>query len=136
MLCPKCNNDQTIEFSYTCGTFNCPTCSGCWMEYNPLKSYLEERDEIAAKAFRSIWDLQAEKIPNLRCPQDNQPLYVFVHKRVELEFCQQCRGLWFDANELEGFKKLNPIAPQKTKKDHGVDWTDRKTSMHHFFGSF
>ena len=106
------------------------------MEYNPLKSYLEERDEIAAKALRSIWDLQAEISPNLRCPQDNQPLYIFVHKGVELEFCQQCRGLWFDANELEGFKKLNPLAPQKIKEDHAVDWTDRKTSMHHFFGSF
>ena len=106
------------------------------MEYSPLKSYLEERDEIAAKAVRSIWDLRAEQSPNLRCPQDNQPLYVFAHKGLELEFCRQCRGLWFDANELEDFIQLNPLEPQKTKKDYGVDWTDRKTSMHHFFGSF
>ncbi len=136
MHCPKCNNKQIIEFSYATGTYNCPVCSGCWMEYSPLKSYLEERDEIAAKAVRSIWDLRTEQSSNLRCPQDNQPLYVFAHKGVELEFCRQCRGLWFDANELEDFIQLNPLEPQKTKKDYGVDWTDRKTSMHQFFGSF
>tara|TARA_B100001250_G_scaffold391612_1_gene392669 strand:+ start:407 stop:727 length:321 start_codon:yes stop_codon:yes gene_type:complete len=106
------------------------------MEHNPLKSYLKERDEIAAEAFQSIWDLRAEKSPNLKCPQDSKPLYIFTHKGVELEFCQQCRGLWFDAKELEGYKKLNPLEPQKTKKDYDEDRTDLRISMHHYFSSF
>jgi len=136
MNCPKCKNDQTIEFSYACGTYNCPTCSGCWMEYNPLRSYLEERDAIAAEAFQSIWDRRAEKSQNLKCPHDNKPLYIFIHNNVELEFCEQCRGLWFDANELKRYKIINPVKTQYTKNNSRADWQDHREYMYDFVSSF
>ena len=128
MFCPKCNNDQAIEFSYAAGTYNCPSCSGCWMEYSPYKKYLEERDDVASEAFRSIWDLRAEQSSSLKCPQDNAPLYIFTYKGVELEFCQQCKGMWFDAKELENFSKNNPLEPIK-------DYSDSRESMRAFLRS-
>ena len=98
------------------------------MEYSPYKKYLEERDEIASEAFLSIWDLRAEQSSCLKCPQDNAPLYIFTYKSVELEFCQQCKGVWFDAKELENFSKNNPLEPAK-------DYSDSREAMRAFLRS-
>ena len=95
------------------------------MEHSPYKKYLEERDEIASEAFRSIWDLRAEQSSSLKCPQDNASLYIFTYKGVELEFCQQCKGIWFDAKELENFSKNNPLEPKK-------DYSDSREAMRAF----
>ena len=102
MLCPKCNNEKIIEFSHGSGVYRCSNCSGHWLEYKPVESYLLERDKITAKAFRSIWDLQSEKSATLKCPKDNTDLHIFSYEGVELDFCIKCKGLWFDTLEFEG----------------------------------
>ena len=132
MLCPKCS--KSLSPCSKTGAHRCPSCKGYWLE--PLLLHLKDKSRITHKAINDIRDQEAQQQTQLKCPKDKTGLYAFFYDEVELDYCPKCRGLWFDANELEGFKKLNPIAPQKTKKDHGVDWTDRKTSMHHFFGSF
>jgi uncharacterized protein len=35
------------------------------------------------------------------CPACNDEMIVVEYKQIELDFCPACRGVWFDANELE-----------------------------------
>jgi len=37
----------------------------------------------------------------MRCPVDKSDMMVVEHEKIELDYCLQCRGVWFDANELE-----------------------------------
>lgn len=36
----------------------------------------------------------------MRCPIDKSDMIVVEHKKVELDFCLRCAGVWFDVNEL------------------------------------
>jgi|WetSurMetagenome_2_1015567.scaffolds.fasta_scaffold310524_2 uncharacterized protein len=36
----------------------------------------------------------------MRCPVDKSDMIVVEHKKIELDFCLRCSGVWFDANEL------------------------------------
>jgi len=35
------------------------------------------------------------------CPKCDVPLFVLRFKGIEVDFCDQCRGVWLDAGELE-----------------------------------
>ena len=116
LLCLKCNNKQLIELSLGSGIHRCGNCSSHWLDYKPVESYLVERDEMTAKAFRTIWDLKSEKSPALKCPRDHSDLHLFSYKEIELDFCMECKGLWFDALEMESFTDLEDVERAKSIK--------------------
>ena len=116
MLCPKCSNEQLIENSLGSGIHRCNNCSSHWLDYKPVESYLVERDEMTAKAFRAIWDLKSKKSPTLKCPRDHSDLHLFSYKGIELDFCMECKGLWFDALEMESFTNLEDVESAKSIK--------------------
>ena len=125
MLCPKCGIEQLVEQSLGSGIYRCGNCSSHWIDYKPVESYLTERDEMIAKAFRTIWDLNSEKCQNLKCPRDHTNLHLFSYKEIELDFCIECKGLWFDALELEGFMNRNDIEKAKSMQAQGErEWYD------------
>ncbi len=35
------------------------------------------------------------------CPVDNSEMIVVEYKNIEMDYCTHCRGVWFDAGELE-----------------------------------
>ena len=35
------------------------------------------------------------------CPACSAPMIVIERQGIELDYCPACRGLWFDADELE-----------------------------------
>ncbi|MFH1032572.1 MAG: zf-TFIIB domain-containing protein [Chloroflexota bacterium] len=37
------------------------------------------------------------------CPVCKQAMIVVEHKKIELDFCPKCTGVWFDSGELELF---------------------------------
>jgi Zn-finger nucleic acid-binding protein len=37
----------------------------------------------------------------MRCPVDKTDMIVVEHQHIELDYCLQCRGVWFDAGELD-----------------------------------
>ena len=116
MLCLKCKNQQLIELSLGSGIYRCGNCSSHWLDYKPVESYLVERDEMTTKAFRTIWDLKSEKSPSLKCPRDHSDLHLFSYKEIELDFCMECKGLWFDALEMESFTNLEDVERAKSIK--------------------
>lgn len=37
------------------------------------------------------------------CPTCKNPMIVVEHKKIELDYCPECHGVWFDSGELELF---------------------------------
>jgi Zn-finger nucleic acid-binding protein len=37
----------------------------------------------------------------LKCPLDKSDMIVVEHKKIELDYCLRCAGVWFDAGELD-----------------------------------
>jgi uncharacterized protein len=37
----------------------------------------------------------------MRCPVDKSDMIVVEHHRIELDFCLNCSGVWFDSGELD-----------------------------------
>jgi uncharacterized protein len=37
----------------------------------------------------------------MKCPVDNSEMIVVEHRRIELDYCVECSGVWFDSNELD-----------------------------------
>jgi Zn-finger nucleic acid-binding protein len=37
----------------------------------------------------------------MKCPVDKKDMIVVEHQKIELDYCLQCTGVWFDASELE-----------------------------------
>ncbi len=36
----------------------------------------------------------------MKCPVDRNDMIVVEHKKIELDFCLHCSGVWFDSGEL------------------------------------
>ena len=39
----------------------------------------------------------------MNCPVDKSPMLVVEHKKIELDYCPSCHGVWFDGGELGQF---------------------------------
>ena len=37
----------------------------------------------------------------MKCPVDKSVMMVVEHRRIELDYCLKCHGVWLDAGELE-----------------------------------
>jgi Zn-finger nucleic acid-binding protein len=37
----------------------------------------------------------------MMCPVCKKDMYVIEYKQIELDYCHSCKGVWFDAGELE-----------------------------------
>ena len=39
----------------------------------------------------------------MKCPVDKSDMIVVEHRKIELDYCLQCNGVWFDCGELDLF---------------------------------
>ena len=37
----------------------------------------------------------------MKCPVDKSDMFVVEYQAIELDYCPQCRGVWFDSGELD-----------------------------------
>ncbi len=44
------------------------------------------------------------------CPKCKQDMIVVEHRKVELDYCPKCEGVWFDAGELDLFLQCAQMA--------------------------
>jgi len=101
----KCPRDETA-LSGTLANLNgaqaCRTCSGFWLPKEQLAGRLD------SESLRRLFYDQGGRITTLRCPQDGSLLWERDIGGVLIDRCNACRGLWFDAGELQTvFGKLH-----------------------------
>ncbi len=45
------------------------------------------------------------------CPACHKEMLVMEYRQIELDFCPNSRGLWFDRSELELFMEMSGVSP-------------------------
>ena len=61
------------------------------------------------------------------CPKCSVPLIVVERNEIELDWCPECEGFWFDENEIEIIKmKLNLHQKILNPMDYDIVKTDEK----------
>jgi uncharacterized protein len=71
------------------------------------RELLEHQRKLAAAAAAA-----AERRTHLmKCPKDGYDLTTVTLHGVQIETCQQCRGIWLDAGELETLERHEEDRP-------------------------
>lgn len=72
------------------------------MEYERLKKLeVEKHKRIAGEEQKRLKDLHY-----MRCPKCGMELIEIDYKRIKIDKCSECEGIWLDAGELEAVTKL------------------------------
>jgi hypothetical protein len=78
-------------------------------EYARLKKIEEEnRSNLAAEEKKKLKELH-----HMRCPKCGMELIVINYKKIEIDKCSACEGVWLDAGELEAISKLETSSIDK-----------------------
>jgi Zn-finger nucleic acid-binding protein len=62
----------------------------------------------------------------VKCPVCNIDMIVVEHKKIELDYCTRCYGVWFDAGELELL--LKAMKAEKTYQAHLLALSEAQTA--------
>ncbi|MEN0048597.1 MAG: zf-TFIIB domain-containing protein [Bacteroidota bacterium] len=112
MNCPRCTTtlekQELKEPKITIEIDQCPNCKGAWFDRGELQS-VEQTVEPVFLEIRKI-PSEYDQLTPLFCPSctDHPMMEKFDHPRdrkVILDVCRQCQGIWLDTGELEAIQK-------------------------------
>lgn len=114
MNCPRCQTNLEIQqikdYSTSIEVDLCPSCKGIWFDENEL-SQIDKIIEPTILEIRHIPD-KTVQFESIHCPScNNMPrMQKAVHprdKKVVIDHCPYCNGIWLDKGELEAIQKEN-----------------------------
>jgi Zn-finger nucleic acid-binding protein len=108
LQCPKCNSEmEKVEYEGI-KIERCKKCKGIWFD-------MMEKDELKAKTGSEAVDIgdkelgkEYDKKKNVNCPKCLTPMVRksdIEQKHIVYEYCNTCRGTFFDAGEFTDFKQ-------------------------------
>jgi len=109
MNCPKCNHYMK-SIDYKGVQINrCSSCYGLWFDDFELK----DLQKLAGSEVVDIGDVEVgtehNKNTRPKCPKCQKIMMPEIgggRSPIQFERCQQCNGVYLDAGEFRGFKKL------------------------------
>ena len=116
MNCPRCLTTLSInkikDINTSIEVDECQQCGGTWFDKNEL-SQIDTIIEPTLIEIRKIPN-KKEQYQKMRCPScNNTPrLEKAIHprdKKVVIDYCPYCKGIWLDKGELEAIQKENWI---------------------------
>jgi len=97
MNCPACDKNLTGVNFRDIAAYKCGSCCGFWLSNENLTSLnLSIHNKFSELEIGS----SSRYCPTCKC---NMRMVTF--SGVELDFCGECKGIWFDADEIS---KLSP----------------------------
>lgn len=106
----KCPEDQSaLQVGTTEGHagYVCAACEGTWLPSKYVASLAHDRN-FDPNLFFSVLAEHAQADSHLVCPHDGAPLACARVSDIELEWCRTCRGVWFNAGELQRLLAHHP----------------------------
>tara|TARA_B100000315_G_C14562729_1_gene581345 strand:- start:1512 stop:1973 length:462 start_codon:yes stop_codon:yes gene_type:complete len=130
MDCPKCKIAKLEEKTFggmgekTIKVDICFSCNGIWFDKSELEQTLNlEGKPVQIKKY--VEKLVAEEIhENLKCPRCQGNLAEKPSKqdkRIKIDACNECEGVWLDCGKLENLQdggKLERLVKKVTKDMH------------------
>ena len=113
MICPACGNELT-EMTVSDVTLDvCKGgCGGIWFDNFEIKKF-DEPHEPAGQELLNIEknpDIKVDGSRRYKCPKCGDMLlmrhYFSVKKKVAIDECPNCAGIWLDDGELEQIRGL------------------------------
>jgi uncharacterized protein len=110
MNCPRCKiqlKSQTIkDIKYSVEVDTCAECEGSWFD----KGELARLDKIVEPTLLEIRQIPSKKeqMEKLNCPVCSRIMLKSDHprdRRVILDYCPVCQGIWLDKGELDAIQK-------------------------------
>ncbi len=106
MECPKCQEKLQNRAIKSVKFHECVKCQGTWFDADTLRKLKDQTDPDLKWMDFELWrhpdqvHLTATRIP---CPACDVELVAVDYDKtgVDVEFCQQCRGVWLDAGKFE-----------------------------------
>ena len=79
------------------------------MEFERKKKMMEDKhNKDTAEGKRKLKDLHY-----MRCPKCGMELIELTYKRMKIDECSECKGIWLDAGELDAMAKLEKTGLDK-----------------------
>ena len=79
------------------------------MEYEKKKKLEEEKH----KAIKEDEKKRLKKLHHMRCPKCGMELIEINYKKIMIDKCSECEGIWLDAGELETIMKFEKTGLDK-----------------------
>lgn len=114
MNCPRCKSNlnprQITNVNQVIEVDQCENCKGIWFDESELEQ-IENISEPKIWEFRSI-PSEYEQLTALYCPKcTGHPLMKKSEhsrdRKVILDYCENCNGIWLDHGELEAIQQEN-----------------------------
>lgn len=114
MNCPRCKtqlNEKAIkDINASFEVEYCNSCGGAWFDDGELSLV----DKVSEPTFFEVKRIPGRKdqFEALSCPScNNQSLLIKAEhprdKKVILDYCPVCKGIWLDKGELEAIQREN-----------------------------
>ena len=102
MDCPKCMEWMEAKKRNGVLLHSCLYCEGTWLPKGSLERlYKASSDKYGAHRIAHLRNESEESAISLRCPAcSDKKLRVILVKRIELDLCIECSGVFFDAGEM------------------------------------
>jgi Zn-finger nucleic acid-binding protein len=116
-LCPRCN--VPLKEIHTSGGvfYGCDGCGGRSVTIELL------RKRFTPESINPLWlhAMRCEGHVSVRCPSCRQPMTAVAlsdQAKVEVDVCQRCHFIWFDAHEVETLipRQPEPVGPELPQK--------------------
>lgn len=127
MNCPNCNN-RNVKFVYNGVIIDqCKSCGGIWLDRGELYLILNNIPLLQSSNYNLLKNkscpsrsqiicLNTERLLekrvminndniNLICPRCNVELEDYTYFGIDLDYCVECNGMFFDKGELEALCK-------------------------------
>lgn len=107
MKCPHDHAEINATRASDIGAHQCPAFQGLWIE----SAALQQKDPQLLRATR-------RKFSELRCPAGCGTLVEIGYQGLYLDLCPKCRGVWFDAGEIERALAARGPAQRRAGSEH------------------
>lgn len=76
----------------------------------------EKKKKLEEQRHRNLKENEKKRLKELhhmRCPKCGMELIEIDYKKIEIDKCSKCEGIWLDAGELEAIMKLEKTGLDK-----------------------
>ena len=103
MQCP--HENATLAASTSAKGLACPKCFGRWLGFRDVEALAQTHHVSTALMFEDL--ALTAKETKLKCPKGCGTLKVSSLPGVEVDWCQICKGVWFDNGELKNLLAMH-----------------------------
>jgi len=124
MRCPRCTFLLSVLEHKGVELDHCPRCRGTFLDAGETTALFGAAME--PEAWVEAWPTENLGPTRLKCPKDSAVLHGhrvrFSEREVEVDTCEQCKGLWVDAHEARALKAIIDAAQNEAaRKSQGLD---------------